>query len=783
MWSGKQIFSLVLRPSKAHGQINIRTKGKNYSKGEELCCNDSYVVIYNSQLLAGAMDKATLGSNSKNNVFYVLLRDYGEDMAAAALSRLARIAPAYLSHRGFSIGIGDVTPGKTLVDAKVKLVDKGYDLCEGYIKSLEEGKLVSQPGCTLEETLEALILKELSQIREEAGKACLRNLHSSNSPLTMAICGSKGSFINISQMIACVGQQAISGKRPYDGFEQRSLPHFPRMSKKPAAKGFVRNSFYTGLTPTEFFFHTMAGREGLVDTAVKTAETGYMQRRLVKSLEDVCCHYDGTVRDANKAVVQFVYGEDGLDPTLMEGSERPINFERMLRNVRNRTPNLNEDSLNGEQIRNKAKSLLKSNMSKDFRKEVTDFFEDLSDKVDHQYKVFNISSPPSGVNRFVERITDSHVKDLMEIFTRKYINAAMEPGTAVGALCAQSIGEPGTQMTLKTFHFAGVASMNITQGVPRIKEIINAAKAISTPIITAPLVNQDADNARLVKGRIEQTKLGEICEYIEEVYVPDDVFILIKLATKRIKLLRLETDAHGIIDSLLNAKKLKLKPSQIRVFNDNFIAVYVVDKANIHFTLRNLKTALPKVVVKGQPSVSRAVIHKDEAKIITHKLLVEGGDLLSVMSTIGVEGKNTTSNNIIDVEKTLGIEAARVTIMKEIDTTMKNHSMSVDMRHIRLLADLMTCKGHVLGITRHGLAKMKESVLMLASFEKTTDHLFEAAYHGQTDEICGVSECIIMGKPMQVGTGMFKLVHKVGREAVNIKSTVFDKPNLDKFIN
>ncbi|CAD5120480.1 DgyrCDS9046 [Dimorphilus gyrociliatus] len=783
MWSGKQIFSLVLRPSKAHGQINIRTKGKNYSKDEELCCNDSYVVIYNSQLLAGAMDKTTLGSNSKNNVFYVLLRDYGEDMAAAALSRLARIAPAYLSHRGFSIGIGDVTPGKTLVDAKVKLVDKGYALCEDYIKSLNEGNLATQPGCTLEETLESLILRELSQIREEAGKACLRNLHSSNSPLTMAICGSKGSFINISQMIACVGQQAISGKRPYDGFEQRSLPHFPRLSKKPAAKGFVRNSFYSGLTPTEFFFHTMAGREGLVDTAVKTAETGYMQRRLVKSLEDVCCHYDGTVRDANKAVVQFVYGEDGLDPTLMEGDERPINFERMLRNVRNRTPNLKEDSLTGDEIRSRVKALLSKDMSRDFQKEVNNFFETIATKVDVKYKKFSMSAPPTGVHRFIERLTESHVNDLVDIFSKKYTNAAMEPGTAVGALCAQSIGEPGTQMTLKTFHFAGVASMNITQGVPRIKEIINAAKAISTPIITAPLIKHDADYARLVKGRIEQTKLGEICEYLEEVYLPDDVFLLIKLASKRIKVLRLETDAHGIVDSILAAKKLKLKPGQIRVFNENFIAIYVADKTNIHFTLRNLKTAIPKVVVKGLSSVSRAVIHKDETPTVTHKLFVEGGDLLSVMSTIGVEGKNTTSNNIIDVEKTLGIEAARVTIMKEIDSTMKSHSMSVDMRHIRLLADLMTCKGHVLGITRHGLAKMKESVLMLASFEKTTDHLFEAAYHGQTDEICGVSECIIMGKPMQVGTGMFKLVHKVVKEDVKIKSTIFDKPNLEKFIN
>lgn len=209
---------------------------------------------------------------------------------------------------------------------------------------MEEGRLVCQPGCSEEETLEAMILKELSVIRDHAGKACLKELHPSNSPLIMALSGSKGSFINISQMIgmlvyihmciyiqrifcyvifsfqlACVGQQAISGHRVPNGFEDRALPHFERHSKIPAAKGFVENSFYSGLTPTEFFFHTMGGREGLVDTAVKTAETGYMQRRLVKSLEDLCLHYDMTVRNSVGDIVQILYGGDGLDPTYMEG--------------------------------------------------------------------------------------------------------------------------------------------------------------------------------------------------------------------------------------------------------------------------------------------------------------------------------------------------------------------------------------------------------------------------------------------------------------------------------
>ena len=137
-----------------------------------------------------------------------------------------------------------------------------------------------------------------------------------------------GSVINVCQMVACVGQQIIAGHRVPDGFQDRSLPHFPKKSKEPPSKGFVRNSFYTGLVATEFLFHAISGREGLVDTAVKTAETGYMQRRLMKALEDLTTQYDLTVRNSAAGVVQFRYGDDGLDPACLEGDAQPIDFER-----------------------------------------------------------------------------------------------------------------------------------------------------------------------------------------------------------------------------------------------------------------------------------------------------------------------------------------------------------------------------------------------------------------------------------------------------------------------
>ncbi|KAL1517105.1 hypothetical protein ABEB36_000913 [Hypothenemus hampei] len=722
LWSGKQILSLIFKPNKSVGVLaNLEAKGKAYTKNREMCVKDSYVLIRNSQLLAGTLDKGHLGSGGKGgNIFYVILRDFGQEFAIKSMWRLARMTSSYLMNSGFSIGIGDVTPGEGLIRRKNALLTSGYQKCEEYIKQMSQGKLQCQPGFSAEETLEAIMLKELSVIREHAGQACVAELPQTNSPLIMALSGSKGSFINISQMIACVGQQALNGKRVPDGFNDRSLPHFQHYSKTPDAKGFVENSFYSGLTPTEFFFHTMGGREGLVDTAVKTAETGYMQRRLVKSLEDLVVHYDASVRNAEGDIVQLTYGGDGLDPADMEGKDCPVDLERVLAHVRAKCPYRNEVPLNGDQIKRATKAFLDTGAltecSEDFRQELSKFMDQVAKRVNQVLKRFGYFS----VVKEIERLTCSQLVTFLETCNLKYVRSIIEPGTAVGALAAQSIGEPGTQMTLKTFHFAGVASMNITQGVPRIKEIINAARSISTPIINASLVDDsDPKFAREVKGRIERTTLGEISTYIDDVYTKTDTFLLVQLDYERIKLLKLEVNVNTVVHSILTTSKLKLKPGDVVVQSDTIITIHPNKSQNsrrLNFVLSELKDQLPNVVVKGLPTVNRAVIaREDRGGKTTYHLCVEGNNLREVMATYGVDGRKTFSNNIMEVYQTLGIEAARQTIMSEIKQVMENHGMSVDYRHIMLLAAQMTHTGEVLGITRQGLSKMKQSVLNLAS--------------------------------------------------------------------
>ncbi|XP_034655414.1 DNA-directed RNA polymerase III subunit RPC1 [Drosophila subobscura] len=765
LWTGKQIFSLLMRPNTdSHIRLNMVNKGRNYTKNMDLCNNDSWIHIRNSELMCGVMDKATMGSGTKQCIFYLLLRDFGEAHATKAMWRLARITSYFIQNLGFSFGISDVTPSQKLLHHKELLLERGYAKCNDYIENLKSGTLQCQPGCTPQETLESAMLRELSGIREQAAKTCFAELHPTNSALIMALSGSKGSNINISQMIACVGQQAISGKRVPNGFENRALPHFDRHSAIPAARGFVQNSFYSGLTPTEFFFHTMAGREGLVDTAVKTAETGYLQRRLVKCLEDLVVHYDGTVRNAVSEMVDTIYGGDGLDPVSMETRNKPVDLVHQYNNLRAQIPYSVQDALPAAEIPVVLESLLLNpefiDARDDFKMDIKKHLETVSTRIGRLQEKYIENG---NLCHQIECITADQLLEFLRRINDRYNRAVSEPGTAVGAIAAQSIGEPGTQMTLKTFHFAGVASMNITQGVPRIVEIINATKTISTPIITAELkVNNSMEYARQVKSRIEKTTLGELSSFVEVVCGPYSCHLAMGIDMPRIKVLGLHINLETIVACILKSR-MRLKPAQVEIAARRsriIVRVETSRTSTINAELARLALSLQSVVVAGLPNIARAVIAVDDTRQpATYKLCIEGYGLREVISTYGVVGERTRSNNICEIYQTLGIEAARTIIMSEITDVMEGHGMSVDWRHIMLLASQMTARGEVLGITRHGLAKMRESVFNLASFEKTADHLFDAAYYGQTDTINGVSERIILGMPAGIGTGIFKLLH------------------------
>lgn len=816
LWTGKQLFGLLMRPNKqSNVLVNLEAKCRSFAGAKEdfpdLCPNDGYLVIRGSEVMCGVMDKSTVGDGKKNSLFYVILRDYGADHAIAAMSRLAKLCARHIGNQGFSLGISDVQASPALKNKKDQLVEKAYKVCDDLIRKMIDGKLETQAGCNEEQTLEAKISGELSRVREDCGEICMQGLESTNAPIIMATCGSKGSKINVSQMVSCVGQQIISGERVPNGFQDRSLPHFPKNSKNPPSRGFVRNSFYSGLSPPEFLFHAISGREGLVDTAVKTAETGYMSRRLMKSLEDLSAQYDGSVRNSSSGIVQFTYGDDGLDPTYLEGDGFPVEFDRTWKHCENLYIKDKSRCLIPYEVIQKTLEYL----SRSEFKTCTDGFLDsirtfikqrIAERMARIRETWGLEAmlqaPSSRRNSStaeqhseqasrsiasaanVLHVTDNQLIEFLKICLHKYIIAKVEPGTAVGAIGAQSIGEPGTQMTLKTFHFAGVASMNITLGVPRIKEIINGTKTISTPIITCKLVNeQDLRAARVVKGRIEKTYLEDITSHVEEVFGPVHSYVSICVDWATINKLQLEISLGEIAEAIIQAPKLKIKANKVTTYGVDRVRVYVndddKDKENteVYYKLQWYRRLLPRVIVKGITTINRAVINEQKDK--KKELLVEGYGLRDVMCIDGIVGESTYSNHITEMESVLGIEAARGSIIKEVSTVMKSHGMNVDPRHIMLLGDVMTYKGEILGITRFGIAKMKDSVLMLASFEKTTDHLFDAAARLAKDAIEGVSECIILGVTAPVGTGAFKLIRKT--EATNEatpKRLLFDDPEL-----
>jgi DNA-directed RNA polymerase III subunit RPC1 len=842
LWTGKQVMSLMVRPNKeSECLVNVESMERFYTKDKFFCEEDGFVCFQNGELICGNLGKKTLGGDSKMGLFYVLIRDYGALEATRSMSRLAKLCARYLGDRGFSIGIDDVTPSVELNAMKQNILTSGQSDAIEQIALYKAGKIKLKPGCDELQSLESEVNGILGRIRERAGKESIRVLHHTNAPHTMAQCGSKGSTLNISQMIACLGQQSVGGSRIQDGFVNRTLPHFPLGALEPAAKGFVANSFFSGLTATEFFFHTMGGREGLVDTAVKTAETGYMARRLMKALEDLSMQYDNTVRNSEQTVVQFTYGDDGLNPQLMEGGDRPVDYERLLKNNCQQMVGA-ELSASSEQIRALVDGRLEEKVfqrllpeGRLFLDETKQFFEDIAvildgieamDKQSAKAKAVTAAGFGSLRERLskmtsteklkwrtkaaqpktkeqaeavyllkdnVLRITPSQIHAILTAALKKYNRSVIEPGEAVGAVGAQSISEPGTQMTLKTFHFAGVASMNVTLGVPRLKEIINASKLISTPIITANLIqNDNRTSARLVKGRIEKTMLGEVCEYIREVHTPEMSYVSIRLDMEIIRKLHLNIDANTVRWSILHLvgthrspvlRSLKEKHVIVMPPNDgtSYCRLRVLSpdsKDNgkgipahqrTYFNLQALKSSLPVVIVEGIPTVHRAVINEEEVPVegdttgatkTRYYLLVEGYGMQEVMCSPGVDGRDTKSNHIIEVQQVLGIEAARSAIAAEISYIMAAYGITVDRRHLMLLSDVMTFKGEILGITRFGVAKMRESVLMLASFEKTSDHLFDAAVHSREDSIVGVSECIIMGVPIPIGTGLFKVIQK-----------------------
>ncbi|HRR88343.1 MAG TPA: DNA-directed RNA polymerase subunit A', partial [Methanoculleus sp.] len=312
LWTNKQVFSLIL-PDDLNMIFRASSCQNCETCRQERCENDAYVRIVDGNLLSGTIDKKAIGAFD-GQILHRIIRQHGMKRAARFIDDVTKLSIQAIMLEGFSFGIDDEDLSRTEYGQIEEVLNNAITDVERRIRIYNEGQLEPMPGRTLEETLEMQIMQVLGKARDRTGEIAGQRLGMDNSAVVMAVSGARGSMLNLTQMAGCLGQQSVRGERIMRGYEDRTLPHFRRGDRGAEAHGFIINSYKSGLSPTEFFFHAIGGREGLVDTAVRTSQSGYLQRRMINALQDLKVAYDGTVRTTGGRIIQFRYGEDGTDP-------------------------------------------------------------------------------------------------------------------------------------------------------------------------------------------------------------------------------------------------------------------------------------------------------------------------------------------------------------------------------------------------------------------------------------------------------------------------------------
>ncbi|XP_053689355.1 DNA-directed RNA polymerase I subunit RPA1 [Sabethes cyaneus] len=584
LWSGKQIISTIIKNiiPKKMPHINMIGSAKLGNKhwqteqprewaaggspfaGNEM--SETEVFIRSGELLVGILDKNHFGA-TPYGLIHCMYELYGGNCSSLLLSSLSRLFTYYLQWEGFTLGVKDILVHKRADKKRSKLVkacrtighataasalDLPPDVSALELNSKMTEAYARNPKfrAILDRKFKTALDTYTNQINEACLPTGLISQFPDNNLQLMVQSGAKGSTVNTMQISCLLGQIELEGKRPPLMISGKSLPSFASFETSPKSGGFIDGRFMTGIQPQDFFFHCMAGREGLIDTAVKTSRSGYLQRCLVKHLEGLNVNYDMTVRDSDNSVVQFMYGEDGMDISKAQFIENPkqlrfldLNRDAIVRPevVKKLT---NSDELN-EQIKahvKKMKSWCKKNGSKTQKRRASAFSKfssDVSEEIraemsnpdqlklktgrprlaeklikkwtkttaeqKNQYTrkyapcpdpTFSLFRPDSCFGALTEHLEDlvktyakSHqpIHDMSELMRIKNSQALVDPGEPVGVLAAQSIGEPSTQMTLNTFHFAGRGEMNVTLGIPRLREILMlASQHIKTPSMEIP---------------------------------------------------------------------------------------------------------------------------------------------------------------------------------------------------------------------------------------------------------------------------------------------------------
>jgi DNA-directed RNA polymerase II subunit RPB1 len=553
------------------------------------------IIIRNGVWVTGQVDKSFFGKATVG-LLHRICNDFGNQAFVDFINNLQNIITEFMKTNSFSVGVSDLMAGPEAKAKIAHLVIEGKNEVIELSNKVRLGLFNNTSAYSNSTEFESQVSSILGKAREKMETAGHKSLRPDNRFLQIVTSGAKGSSLNISQMISCLGQQSIEGKRAPYGFDNRTLPHFNRYDDSAAARGFVDSSYIQGLGPHEMFFHAMAGRIGLIDTAVKTSQTGYIQRRLIKSMENVMIMYDGTARNQMGKVVQFAYGDDGFDSIKVEYQHIPLvnmSIEDIYMKYDLVAANVNEASSQIMSVFTQATKTRLNKQREETKLKCQEYIDNmvrwrddivanvfLHKNNDHvrtpvsfTHIIGNIYNQAEQATREVD-ITPLEAFELIEesyqtltsysafipdnklfktmffyflspkeLLYEKRFNqhtltillntvllrtkqAFVHPGEMAGVIAAQSIGEPTTQLTLNTFHSAGVASKaNVTHGVPRIDEILRLTENPKNPSLTiTPFAYDEHDQTRAMNyaNLIECTLLKDIVRTVQIIYDPSD---------------------------------------------------------------------------------------------------------------------------------------------------------------------------------------------------------------------------------------------------------------------
>ncbi len=882
--SNFQVLSQIIPP------ISTRFPNGQYSTGENKKTSNNVVEIVNGVYKRGLIDKGVLAGGSKGLLQHIY-NDYSDKHASDFIDNLQSLVTEYMKLTSYSVGISDLISDEDTNDKIISEIINKKKNVKKLINQLHLDVFENNTGKSNEVEFETQVNSILNEARAEAGKIGRKNLDANNRFIMMVNAGSKGSNINIAQMISCVGQQNVDGKRIPYGYEDRTLPHYCKYDDSPEARGFVESSFIQGLTPEELYFHAMGGRTGLIDTAVKTSQTGYIQRRLIKGMEDLKVSYDMTVRNNKNKIVQFKYGEDSINSCKSETQTLPIikmtleeifaHFQIPEDDKTNKmlTTNYTKETL--KKVRKQKKKLVATtkeminyiiesrksivqnvckytdnmkiyipvhfnrimnniqhnlNITPNFMIDITPL--EIYELLNHYYKLLeqNDSWKPTKLFKVAyyyylspkellvfRKFNRKAIIVLLETIVYNFKKAIVHPGEMVGMIAAQSIGEPTTQMTLNTFHFAGVASKsNVTRGVPRIEEILSLSENPKNPSITIRLKENEeefVENAQKIKYSLEYTSLRDVTKTVSIMFDPDRKSTLISedreildkyhLFEEMIKeaaeekqeevkenvfskwIIRFEFEKELMLEKNISmddihfAINTSLKNNIECVFNDfnseNLIfrvrleeSLIANKKNNLDqedhiYMLKNLQeNLLNNIILRGIKKIPKVIIRK-LANNLKFKngnyqpqdvwvLDTVGSNLVDVLALDHIDKYKTTTNDIQEVYKTLGVEAARQTIYNEVEEVMSFDGTYINHRHMGMLSDRMTHAQKLVSIFRHGINNDDIGPIAKASFEETPEMFLRAAKHAELDLMTGVSANVMVGQEGKFGTGSFQVL-------------------------